>query len=232
MHYAICAGISLAFGNCAVLYRDKRYADDRKLNWKRAVTGHKKFFISFLTVFFLVAIAGCALDSHAPIPNRLLLYKSLLLFYGTALIAYTDYREHLIPNKLVLVLLAIRLGFFVYESIAIYHELRMVADCLRVVFVGPLLGALISAGILAIAMLVSRKGVGMGDVKLFAVIGLFVGSAQIIPFMLLTFAFSALAGIVLLIARKVRMKDSLPMAPFAAVGILLHFFWIEGGYLL
>ena len=84
--------------------------------------------------------------------------------------------------------------------------------------------------ILAVAMLLSRKGVGMGDVKLFITIGAYVGSMEIIATLFYTFVVSAVVGIVLLLMKKVKLRDSVPMAPFAFAGVAIEYaFMLIGG---
>ena len=73
-------------------------------------------------------------------------------------------------------------------------------------------------------MLLSKSaGVGMGDLKMFFVVGAFVGSSKILMTMFYTFFASALIGVVFLAFKKAKLKDSLAMAPFAFVGILIEF---------
>ena len=94
----------------------------------------------------------------------------------------------------------------------------------------PLIGAGIGGVILAVAMLLSRKGVGMGDVKLFITIGAYVGSMEIIATLFYTFVVSAVVGIVLLLMKKVKLRDSVPMAPFAFAGVAIEYaFMLIGG---
>ncbi|KKL44789.1 hypothetical protein LCGC14_2362180, partial [marine sediment metagenome] len=61
-------------------------------------------------------------------------------------------------------------------------------------------------------------GMGMGDVKLAAVMGLFLGSA-VAPALLVSFAAGALMGVGILIARgAAARKQGIPFAPFLALG--------------
>jgi len=232
LQWLLSAVIAVFCTFSATLYRDSRFSEDHEVRVKRAFTAHPRFLWGTLAGFIVVAMSACALDVFSPARNPLMLYRGLLLLFGAALIAYVDYREHKIPNVLVLSLVAIRFCFLVYEFIIAYQTLSSIANSLRLTLIQPLLGALIGAGILAAAMFVSRKGVGMGDVKFFAALGLFYGSTQILQYMFYTFTASALVGIVLLVTKKARMKDSVPMAPFAMIGCMIHLYLTEGSYLL
>ncbi len=145
-----------------------------------------------------------------------ILMKWSTLFWGIYLLAKVDYHEKKIPNKVVLVMLILRVVFLV-------HEVLVNLEYWRKVLVYPFLGATMGGLIMIVAMLMSRKGVGMGDVKMFIVIGAFVGSTEILATMFYTFLISAIGGICLLVTKKFGLKDSIPMAPFACAGVALEY---------
>jgi len=76
-----------------------------------------------------------------------------------------------------------------------------------------------SLSILVIALL-SRGGMGGGDVKLAAAAGAFLGLQYSLLGLLLAFIFGALVGLVLMALGKKRRKDYIPFAPFIAAGCL------------
>ncbi len=86
-------------------------------------------------------------------------------------------------------------------------------------------GALAFAIMLALA-LAGRGAMGMGDVKLATLSGLAIGLGGVLPWLVLTFVPAALVALVLLVTRRARLRDSLPLAPFLAgatlVVIVLH----------
>ena len=138
------------------------------------------------------------------------------IFWGTYLLAKIDYHEKKIPNVIILVLIIIRVPFLIYELI-ISNEIW------QSVLLYPVIGAAIGAGVIIVAMILSRSGIGMGDVKMLLVIGLYVGSTEIIDTMFYMFFLSAIGGVFLLITRKAKMKDSIPMAPFAFAGVAVKY---------
>ena len=95
----------------------------------------------------------------------------------------------------------------------------------RVLAVGAasaiVIAALVGGGVLVPLALAYPDGLGMGDVKLVAVIGLFLGPATAVA-VLVAFAAGGLAG-AMLIARDgaIARKRSLPFAPFLAAGGLV-----------
>ena len=73
-----------------------------------------------------------------------------------------------------------------------------------------------------ICMLLSRGGVGAGDVKLIAAIGLYYGLAGVLSILMVTLIFAAIFSIVMLATKKAKMKSTLPMAPFIFIGLSIH----------
>ena len=71
--------------------------------------------------------------------------------------------------------------------------------------------------------LVSRKGLGGGDVKFMAASGLYLG-VDVLPAMFYGSVLSAAAGLGLLLAKKIGRRDAIPLAPFLFAGILIVLF--------
>jgi prepilin signal peptidase PulO-like enzyme (type II secretory pathway) len=84
-----------------------------------------------------------------------------------------------------------------------------------------LLAGLCAGGFLLAAALIRPEGMGLGDVKLAAVLGFYLGAA-VIEAMVISFAAGSLAGL-LLIARHGWGARTLtiPFAPFLALGALV-----------
>lgn len=174
-------------------------------------------YVIFTAVLFLgILTVETKYAYEHDIQSLPVLMKWSTLFWGMYLLAKIDYYEKKIPNKIILVLLLFRILFLAYE---VFSNLEYWKTALTY----PLLGAAIGGIIMAVAMIISRKGVGMGDVKMFIVIGAFVGSAEILSTMFYTFFISAIGGIFLLMTKKANLKDSIPMAPFACVGVGLEY---------
>ena len=72
-----------------------------------------------------------------------------------------------------------------------------------------------------LARIFSRKSVGMGDVKLAAVLGWYLGGALIWFDIVLSLFLAAGYSLLQLIRKKLSMKDSIPLAPFFSVGTIL-----------
>ncbi len=85
-----------------------------------------------------------------------------------------------------------------------------------------LIAAAAAGGTLLIAALARPGGMGMGDVKLAAVIGLFLGAA-VVPALLLALLAGSLVGVVVLMRRGVHdgRRTRIPFGPFLALGAIV-----------
>lgn len=213
---------SLALIAVSFLYLNARYHLCENGGIKAAAKDNVKYLVLTAAVFLVMTAVEIMYALQHELYRLPVLLKWSALFWGVYLLAKVDYHEKTIPNKIVLVLLILRLAFLVYEV--------LVSEGYWLNAMGyPFFGALIGGGIMGVAMLISRKGVGMGDVKMFIVIGAFVGSTEILETMFYTFLSSAVVGIVLLILKKAGLKDTVPMAPFACVGIAVKYLLLMVG---
>lgn len=121
-----------------------------------------------------------------------------------AVITLTDLEHRIIPNAV--------LGPAAIASLA----LVALADTGEI---GPhLLAAAIGGGLLLIVSLVYPRGMGMGDVKLAFVMGIFLGRA-VAPALLIGFAAGAIYGVALIAKRgSEARKQAVPFGPFLALG--------------
>jgi len=86
---------------------------------------------------------------------------------------------------------------------------------------------LAGGGVLLLVFIISRGGMGAGDVKLIAMIGFFVGLRGTAVVLLLAFLFGALVGVTFMVLGKLTRKDALPFAPYLALAAFIQVFWGE-----
>lgn len=86
-------------------------------------------------------------------------------------------------------------------------------------------GAVFGFILLFLIAIVSKGGMGGGDIKLFFVIGLVLGFKQtLITFMIATL-FGAVYGVFGILIGKHKKKEAIPFGPFIAVGAILAYFY-------
>ena len=84
-----------------------------------------------------------------------------------------------------------------------------------------LLGAAAGAALLGAPHLLKKESVGLGDVALLAVCGLYYGASGVLSLLLRALVLMAAVGIVQLLRRRATGKSEIPMTPFLLVSALL-----------
>lgn len=195
---------------------ERRYHKDEKDNIQKIVKKHKKYCVGAGVLICITVICYIMAARKADVVDMVVLLRYQTLLTGCYVLAVIDYKEHLIPNKIILSLLGIRLVFMAYEAFA-------EPDFLQYLVLYPFLGALVGGGFMLIGSFISRKGMGMGDVKLFFMIGLYVGSYGIMPTLIYSFLLCAVIGLLLVFTKHAGIHDTIPLAPFAYGGVLIQF---------
>jgi leader peptidase (prepilin peptidase)/N-methyltransferase len=140
----------------------------------------------------------------------------LLLFGALTALTVIDIETYRLPDRIVLPTLAV--------SIPLVAVVSIVADePERIRF--ALAGGALYFGFLFVAHLISPRGMGFGDVKLAALMGLYVGwlggdyveaMALVLWAMLIGFLTGTVLGVALLVTR--RRSRPFPFGPFLALG--------------
>jgi len=176
---------------------------------------NKHKIILFCIGFIVIMAAWLIINAEKLSLLRLL--WTVLLITLSYLVAVFDINKKQIPNELIIIMITIWLILIV--PLIIYDM-----DSGISVLTDSLLGVLIGGGIFMLVYIVSRKGLGGGDVKFMAAAGLYLGFTGTIPAILYGTVLAAITGLVLLICKKIGRKDTIPLAPFLFVGILITVF--------
>ncbi|MBR5363376.1 MAG: prepilin peptidase [Oscillospiraceae bacterium] len=199
----------------AAVWYQKAYIDSAKPKLGEALKAHKKLFAVMSLAYIGMAVYLLATRGQKQMPTDLVI-QNLLLWDGVVLLAVTDYKVKKIPNAVTLLLLGIRC-FFMAWGILVHH------DSIKDTLLYSLVGMLFGGGFILICMIISKGGIGAGDLKIFAVIGLYFGLPGLVQVMLYSLMLSAFFAIGMLIFRKAKMKSTLPMAPFILVGLTVYY---------
>lgn len=127
--------------------------------------------------------------------------------------AWTDVRAFLIPNRVLLagcVVNALLLGveLLTDPGQAVYFLVRT----------GTAVLALLAATLLC--RLISPKAVGMGDIKLLAVMGFCLGNELVWSAVFFSLLVMFFYGIFVLATKRAERTDSIPLAPFLLIGTI------------
>lgn len=93
-----------------------------------------------------------------------------------------------------------------------------------------LLGGVFGLLVMTLIVIISRGGMGWGDVKMAALIGLMVGFPLVIEALLLAWIAGGLAAAVLLALKIKGRKDMIPSATFMAVATMVTLLWGQAIY--
>lgn len=160
-----------------------------------------------------VATAGCLIFLFQTlymlnwIQSAKLLGLVLILFP----IAAIDSRLQKIPNQLLIAALAFRALIYIPEFIISPSGAFMTLK-------DNLLGAAIISGFFLLLLLGFKNSIGMGDIKLFAVMGLYQGIWGAVNSVFFSLLVSFFVSVVLLITKKKSRKDTMSFGPSILIG--------------
>lgn len=131
----------------------------------------------------------------------------LVLVTALMAVTITDLERRIIPNKILLVTMAIGVAIA-----AVFDPSSLPERAIAAVAAG---------GLLFLAALIYPSGMGLGDVKLAAVMGFFLGR-NVAPALLVALVAGSVVGLAL-IAREgaSARKKAIPFGPFLALGALV-----------
>ncbi|MBM7662314.1 leader peptidase (prepilin peptidase)/N-methyltransferase [Bacillus mesophilus] len=139
------------------------------------------------------------------------LIPALILSILLILAVLTDIREKLILDIItipcLIILLIVRI--FIGEE----------------PFLTYLIGGLTGFVVLLLIAVISKGGMGGGDIKLYAVIGVALGPLLTIMSLVIASFFGAVVGIVLLTLKIVKRREPIAFGPFIFVGTLLAYLY-------
>ena len=130
--------------------------------------------------------------------------------------AIIDLKEMIIPDSLVLSILVLALmhkaaNYFLY---GISPQL-----------IGSISGMLIAGGLFAAIALISRGGMGGGDITLIGALGFVLGLKYVLLNIFLSFISGAIISVFLLAAKIKKRKDPVPFGPFIVLGFYMTVLW-------
>jgi len=129
----------------------------------------------------------------------------------TALVIITviDYEHKIIPYRITLPGIVLGLGAGSYLT-------------------GPInsgLGFLLGGGLFYLLAVLSRGGMGGGDIKFIAAAGALLGCQKVLLVIFLGAILGSIVGLVLMAAKKKDRKSQIPFGPFLAIGTLIAIFF-------
>ena len=153
---------------------------------------------------FVLLVLGFGLSPELP--------AYLLLAAASVVLSIVDLVEKRLPNTLVLGT-AVTLAALLVVAAAVGDDWRAA--------LGALLGAVALFALYLVLALISPSGIGMGDVKLAAVVGLalgYLGWSTLLVGLVAGFLVGSAVSLVALALRRVTLRGSLPFGPSMLAG--------------
>lgn len=189
-------------------------------------------FLSGLIFLTPLYFYSPSVGAHWPIINGSIW---TLIFLTFLVLAAIDYRWYIIPDELnvfLAVLGAVRIfienkigdfGEFSGSFIGSYSALFGLRSD---IWLNHLAGALIGFLLIGLIILLTKgRGMGIGDLKLIASLGVIFGWPDTVFLLAFGFIIGALFSVYLLAQRKKGMKDSVPFGPFLVLGAAVLVFF-------
>lgn len=143
--------------------------------------------------------------------TSIVLTKYLILSSVLIIISFIDLDHKIIPNRLAAIIFV---WGFMWQIILP-----------EISWLNALAGSLIGGGLLILAAVLSKGGMGGGDIKLMLAAGFILGAPMTGVALFLSFLSGALAGLTLIIFKRVSRKEKIAFGPFLCLGIFTAAIW-------
>lgn len=163
-----------------------------------------------LVVSFGVFLKGLLLDRD--VFMRALMNAEVLI--ALAVMGYIDLREKIIPNEIIL-------SGLVFWLVMILLDIFVAKSAWKSTLRYSLVGGALVGGVMFVIALFAKSALGMGDVKMFFLLGLLYGAEDSYAILLFSVIIMAIVSLILLAMKKVTVKTAIPMAPFVVLGFIL-----------
>lgn len=182
---------------------------------KREITLIKK---ERIYVFMAAAAILCAaysvfvtfvLTAAGELPIETARYSAAVC--GMAVCSISDIKSKLIPNMVCLVL------GLIWAASVIFNVFVFGADIIDELILSAM-GAALGGGLLLIGRLISRNGMGMGDIKLMLAVGALIKFDKVFGLIFWALVFALIFGVILMIMKKAKPSSTIFMAPFFFAG--------------
>ncbi|MBL7067212.1 MAG: prepilin peptidase [Candidatus Marinimicrobia bacterium] len=202
--------------------------------------GHKIHYWDNVPLLSYLVLKGKCRHCRKNIPVRYLLVELLTASLFTVFyILYGLSYEFLFYITLLIVLIIVTftdletkrvLNIVVFTGAVLAFYMSLIFWPLN--FIYSLIGFLTGGGVLIFwavigKLLFKKESLGYGDIKLAAMIGIFLGLQNTLLALFLSFSLATLIGIFMIMLKKARMDSKIPFAPFLALGSLLSLIWSD-----
>lgn len=127
-------------------------------------------------------------------------------------ISIIDIKTRKIPNRLCILICVLKLAEFLRGEISVIDGLK---------------GAASIGGVILVIALVSKDGIGGGDIKLMLAGGFFLESERMLATVIIGMGLAGIAGLIMMIAKVKDRRDTLALGPFLSIGMAISLVYGE-----
>lgn len=196
------------YGVCSYLSEQKLVKPDAKL---LKISRNRIIYLVAGFVTSVVLILVLDFYYNRDLTQQLKLLSIMLIILPNAAV---DFRVHKMPNVFMIAGLIIRVLLFAVEFF-------LKRDTFLNSVIDSLLGGLIIGVFFFLLLIIFKNSIGMGDVKLFALMGLFQGLWGAVNSIFFSLIITFFLSIYLLIAKKKKKKDTISFGPEIYLGTLI-----------
>ena len=219
--YLLVSIIGLFIGQF-VDWINKRLIENKKIISKEIFRSHKINFKPNYILMIVTSIIYIMLIYKYGIKDTIIenlnLIKYMILTPLLLSVLVIDYKKQIIPNRLVLTMFEIGL------IIAFLFGMSNVAITIDMIL-GMLIGAS-SFGVITgiLGLIYGKDSMGLGDIKLIGVLGLYFGVSNIIVISIIAFLLGAISAVILIIIKKKKLDESISFGPFIVISSFISIF--------
>ncbi len=187
----------------------KRFKDEVKYTKKQAVIFIAASAVCLLAIAFLMAIFAPPKDWTV-----FSIVRTISVICWMYFAAVIDFKLFVIPNEIIIGMLIELVLIFIPEALTDFSGFKYTITL-------AILGGVIMGVLFLLGRVFSKGSMGMGDVKAVMMCGFFLGMDSAAGMVFWALAISVVTGLVLIIAKKAKLKSKIPMAPFFFLGTLV-----------
>lgn len=217
-------GLRIPAGQSIVTPRSNCPTCKRTLTWIELIPvvsyvvqrGHCKKCATYISIKYPVfELTTAILFTLSPVIVGWSMELAVALVFISLLIIITisDLETMLIPDKVLLFFLVPLILLRMLEPLPYWWD--------------SLAGAAFGFLLFLLLAIVSKGGMGGGDIKLMAVIGLVLGFSGTLLTIFLSSFLGAVFGIIGLLSGKLKRKHPIPFGPFIALGAIISYFYYD-----
>ncbi|MCZ0702407.1 leader peptidase (prepilin peptidase)/N-methyltransferase [Natronobacillus azotifigens] len=139
------------------------------------------------------------------------LFVALSLVSLLIIITISDFRTMLIPDAVLIFFLVIFISLRIFSPLTPWWD--------------SILGAMVGFTLLLLLAIVSKGGMGGGDIKLFGVLGIVLGTTGVLLTLFFASLVGAIVGLIGMVSGKTKRGNPIPFGPFISVAALFSYFF-------